>query len=135
MGTPPPPAPGTQGTADVLLSLGNHIFAAAAAYLLAKGWNNGTLEMLQGIVMAVVSFGIAFWQNSAGTTLDLVQSFLRRILTIILAFAATRGWLSGDVGSAVVNGFGTLFPIIWSVIFNRSAPGPSLPGTTVVDPQ
>lgn len=130
--TPAQPASGG-ALSDVLLSVGNHVFAMAAAYLMAKGWDAGTLEMLQGVLMATVSFGIAFWQNSTGTALDLVQSFVRRVLTIALAFAAARGWLSDDTGAAIVNAVGTLLPILWTTVFNWKHAGPSLPGTTIVD--
>lgn len=129
-----PPQPKTGGAlSDTLLSVANHVFAMAAAYLMAKGWSGETIQFVQGLAMVLVSFSIAFWQNGFGTTLDLVQSFVRRILTIVLAFAATKGWIDGDTGAAIVNAAGTLLPLIWTTVFNWKHPGPSLPGTTIVD--
>lgn len=125
-------SPDTSASSDVALSIANHIFAMAAAYLMAKGWNEGTIAAAQGAAMAVISFGIGFWMNSGSVT-DLATSALRKVLTIALTFATARGWISGDIATTIAGMAATTLPVIWSAVFYGKAPGPSLPGTTIVD--
>ena len=120
---------------DVILSVANHILAFAAAWLIGQGWDTGTLDFVQGCAMAVISFAISWWQNSEGTVLDMVQSMLRRIMTLFSGFAVQRGWLTSETMAVLMQAAPALFAMLWSVAFNRSAPGPSLPGTTVIDGQ
>lgn len=118
---------------DVILSVANHVLAFAAAWLLGQGWSGNTIEFVQGTFMAVISFGVAWWQNSEGTLLDKAQSMLRRVLTLFSGFAVQQGWLTAELMTTIMQAAPALFAMLWSVAFNRSEPGPSLPGTTITD--
>lgn len=127
------PAPQTSSSSDVLLSLSNHVFAAVAAFLLAKGWDNSTIDMLNGFLMIGVSAVISLLLNHDGTTGDIIQSLLRKAMVVGLTFAAARNWISGDTSTAILTAAGNILPVVWSMVFYRGAPGPNLPGATILD--
>jgi hypothetical protein len=118
--------------ADQALSLINHGIGIVAAFMLAHGIGQDWTDLATGSFLAAFSTVIGIWMNG-DNIFDAVSSTIRKVLTMVFAFTAARGWLSEQVGVAVMNTIGTMLPIIWAMIFYSDKPGPALPGTTVVD--
>lgn len=117
---------------DQVMSLGNHAVGILAAVMLSFGIAGDVADLATGVFLAVFSFAVGIWMNG-DNVLDALQSTMRKALTMVLAFAAARGWLSAEYTEAILNTVATVLPIVWSMLFYRSAPGPNFPGTTVVD--
>lgn len=117
---------------DQVMSLGNHAVGILAAVMLSFGVAGDVSDLATGVFLAVFSFVVGIWMNG-DNVLDALQSTMRKALAMVLAFAAARGWLSAEYTEAILNTVGTIIPIVWSLLFYRSAPGPNFPGTTIVD--
>lgn len=96
----------------------------------------GALEMnlqnlVVGLVPLVASVTWSLWRN-LDNAYDMVFSGMRQAVLIVGAYAVAKGWISD---SQVQYLAGTVFTVLSSVLsfwFYRDAPGPNLPGSTVV---
>ena len=96
----------------------------------------GALEMnlqnlVVGLVPLVASVTWSLWRN-LDNAYDMVFSGMRQAVLIVGAYAVAKGWISD---SQVQYLAGTVFTVLSSVVsfwFYRDAPGPNLPGTTIV---
>ena len=118
---------------DQVMSLGNHAVGVLAAVLMAWGIGTDITNLVTGVFLAAFSFAVGVWMNG-DNLFDSVQSIMRKVLAMVLAFAAVRGWIREDWIPAITTTLATSLPIIWSMLFYRDAPGPNFPGTTIVDP-
>ena len=98
----------------------------------------GTLEtnlqnLVVGLVPLVASVTWSLWRN-LDNAYDLVFSGMRQAVLVVGAYAVAKGWIAD---SQVQYLAGTVFTVLSSAIsfwFYGNAPGPLLPGTTIVDP-
>lgn len=118
---------------DQVMSLGNHAVGVLAAVLMAWGIGTDITNLVTGVFLAGFSFAVGVWMNG-DNLFDAIQSVMRKVLAMVLAFAAMRGWIREDWFPAITTTVATVLPIIWSMLFYGDKPGPNFPGTTVVDP-
>lgn len=119
---------------DQVMSFGNHLVGILAAIMLSFGVSGDIANLATGVFLAAFSFAVGVWMNG-DNALDALQSAMRKALAMVLAFSASRGWLSAEYTPAILNTVATILPIVWSMLFYRNAPGPNFPGTTIVDPK
>lgn len=88
-------------------------------------------NLVIGLVPLVASVTWSLWRN-LDNAYDMVFSGMRQAVLIVGAYAVAKGWISD---SQVQYLAGTVFTVLSSVLsfwFYRDAPGPNLPGSTVV---
>lgn len=118
---------------DQVMSFGNHLVGILAAMLMAWGIGQDVTNLVTGVFLAMFSLAVGVWMNG-DNLFDAVASIMRKVLAMVLAFAAARGWIQEDWIPAITTTAATTLPIIWSMLFYDNKPGPNFPGTTVVDP-
>lgn len=88
-------------------------------------------NLVVGLVPLVASVTWSLWRN-LDNAYDMVFSGMRQAVLIVGAYAVAKGWISDSQVQYIA---GTVFTVLSSVVsfwFYRDAPGPNLPGTTVV---
>lgn len=116
---------------DQVFSSMRQVMTASGALLLAVLPADLT-NLAIGIVPIVVSVLWSLWRNTDNIS-DMIFSGTRQVLLAVGAFAVGKGWISNDMLQWIA---GTGFAAISSMLsmwFYRNAPGPLLPGTTIVD--
>lgn len=120
-------------TSDQTFSLMRQIMTVLGAVLL------GSLEpnlqnLVIGIVPVVVSVAWSIWRN-VDNLYDMVFAGMRQAVLIVGAFAVAKGWISDQQVQYLAGAVLAIISSVTSMWFYRKAPGPNLPGTTVVDPK
>lgn len=118
---------------DQILSLSNYVLGFIAALLMGWGVGVDDTKFAVGLLACVLSFGLAIWMNAASVH-DALFSIGRRVVMMIGAFLVAKGWLTDTQAVQAVNLTLTVLPVFLSMWFYSDAPGPNLPGTTIVDP-
>jgi hypothetical protein len=116
---------------DQVFSVARQIMTVFGAVVL------GSLETnLQTLIIGVIPISISviwsLWRN-VDNGRDMVFSGMRQALLMVGAYAAARGWLSDQQVQYFAGAAFTLISSVMSFWFYRDAPGPLLPGTTIVD--
>ena len=119
---------------DQLLMLGNYALAGLGALLASWGTGADESKAIEGVIAIAMSFGLAAWMNLGGTWLDVGLSFARRLVFVLGAYGVAKGWVSETLANQIVQGLLALLPMALSFWHYSYAPGPDLPGTTIVDP-
>lgn len=118
---------------DQVFSVVRQILTAAGALMLAV-LPPDLMNLTIGIVPIVASVTFSLWRN-ADNARDMLFSGIRQILLALGAFAAGKGWITNEMVQWISGmGFAAISSML-SMWFYRDAPGPLLPGTTIVDGQ
>lgn len=89
-------------------------------------------NLVIALVPIVASVAWSLWRNTDNWR-DMLFSGMRQAVLIVGAFAVGRGWVTDQMFQLMS---GTVIAMLSSALsfwFYREAPGPLLPGTTIVD--
>lgn len=131
MGTPAPAA-NSMNTDQVFALVRGLLTVVGATYLTA--WGKDYQDLFVGSVPIVVSVIWALWRNT-DNKLDMLSSGLRQLIYIASGFAVGRGWITSETAQYLAGVVLYVCTQVISQMFYRNAPGPALPGTTIVDPK
>lgn len=119
---------------DQAFSFLNTAFTVLGTLLATNGALSADLQqIIMGVVTTVATFGVAWWFNT-GNLADQATSMLRKLLVVFGTYATARGWVTAEQVQSWTGPILTIGSLVWSWWFYRDAPGPNLPGTTIVGP-
>lgn len=116
---------------DQVFSYARQFLSVAGAMLLIVLPQDITNVVIALVPMAV-SVIWSMWRN-ADNMLDMLFSFMRQAVLIVGALAVARGWVSDQWFQFIAGTGMAAVSSMLSMWFYRAAPGPELPGTTIVD--
>lgn len=90
--------------------------------------------LILGLVPMAASVIWSIWRN-ADNWQDMLFSAMRQAVLIVGALAVGRGWITDQMFQLMSGTIVAFMSSALSFWFYRNAPGPILPGTTIVDPE